>query len=95
MWIHSELLILDGSSIKVSTKTAPPMFREDVAYKTWTNNPSVTKVPKKEQAIVALLEALEGSQKAVKAVSDVTATQLNVDDGLKVLRNKLNIQPFK
>ena len=43
----------------------------------------VTNVPKKEQAIVVLFEALEGNQKAEKAVSDLTATQLNVDDDLK------------
>ena len=50
----------------------------------------MTNVPKKEQAIVVLLEALEGIQKAEKAVSDLTATQLNVDDGLKVLLDKLD-----
>ena len=51
----------------------------------------VTNVPKKEQAIVVLLEALEGNQKAETAVSNLTATQLNVDDGLKVLLDKLDI----
>ena len=77
-----------------SRKTAPPKFKEDVAYKTWKNKLSmwtlVTNVPKKEQAIVVLHEALEGNQKAEKAVSDLTATQLNVDDGLKVLLDKLD-----
>ena len=47
----------------------------------------VTNVPKKEQAIVVLLEE---NQKAEKAVSDLTATQLNVDDGLEVLLDKLD-----
>ena len=55
-----------------SRKTAPPKSKEDIAYKTWKNKPSmwtlVTNVPKKEQAIVVLLEALEGNQKAEKAV---------------------------
>ena len=78
-----------------SRKTAPHKFKEDIAYKTWKNKLSmwtlVTNVPKKEQAIVVLLEALEGNQKAEKAVSNLTATQLNVDDGLKVLLDKLDI----
>ena len=54
----------------------------------------MTNVPKKEQAIAVLLEALEGNQKAEKAVSDLTATQLNVDDGLKFYSINL-IQPFE
>ena len=82
-----------------SRKTAPPKFKEDVAYKTWKNKlfmwTLVTNVPKKEQAIVVLLEALEGNQKAEKAVSDLTAAQLNVDDGLKVICLINLIQPFK
>ena len=51
----------------------------------------VTNVPKKEQTIAVLLGAFEGNQKAKKAVSNLTATQLNVDDGLKVLLDKLDI----
>ena len=39
----------------------------------------VTNVPKKEEAIVLLLEVLEGNQKAEKVISDFTAAQLNVD----------------
>ena len=50
----------------------------------------MTNVPKKEQVIVVLLEALEGNQKAEKAVSDLIATQLNADDGLNVLIDKLD-----
>ena len=50
----------------------------------------VTNVSKKEQAIIVLLEALERNQKAEKAVSDLTATQLNVDDGSKVLFDKFD-----
>ena len=42
-----------------------------------------------------LAEALEGNQKAEKAVSDITATQLNVDDGLKVLLDKLDTASFQ
>ena len=76
-----------------SRKTAPT-FKEDITYKTWKNKLSmwtlVTNVPKKEQAIVVLLEALEGNQKAEKTASNLTATQLNVD-GLKVLLDKLDI----
>ena len=98
--IHSEFLILHGSSIIASRKTALPTckFKEDIAYKTWKNKLSmwilVTNVPKKGQAIVVLLEALEGNQKAEKAVSDLTATRLNVDDGLRFYLINL-IQPFK
>ena len=54
---------------------------------TWT---LVAKVPKKEQAIVVLREALEGNQKAEKAVFDSSATQLNIGGGLKVLRDELD-----
>ena len=82
--------MLHGSSIMASRKTAPPKFK---AYKTWKNKLCghlVTNVPKKEQAIVVLLEASEANQKAEKAVSDLTATQLNVDDGLEVLFDKLD-----
>ena len=50
----------------------------------------MTNVPKKDQAIVVSLEALQVNQKAEKAVSDLTATQLNVDDGSKVLLDKLD-----
>ena len=46
------------------------------------------KCTKEGTSYIVLLEALEGNQKAEKAVSDLTATQFNVDNGLKVLLAK-------
>ena len=45
----------------------------------------------KEQAIVVLLEALDENVKAEKAVSELTASSLNVDTGLKLLLEKLDL----
>ena len=45
----------------------------------------------KEQAIVVLLEALDENVKAEKAVSELTASNLNVDTGLKLLLDKLGL----
>ena len=59
-----------------SKKSAPPRFRNDVPYKVWKNKLSmwtlVTAVPKREQAIIVLLESLDGNHKAEKAVADLT-----------------------
>ena len=51
----------------------------------------VTSVPKKEQAIVVLLEALYENMKAEKAVSELAASNLNIDTGLKLLLDKLDL----
>ena len=44
-----------------SKKSAPPRFRNDVPYKVWKNKLSmwtlVTTIPKREQAIIVLLES--------------------------------------
>ena len=45
----------------------------------------VTSIEKKEQAIVVLLDSLEGHSKAEKAVSDLTAATLHTDDGMDIL----------
>ena len=78
-----------------SKKSAPPRFRNDVPYKVWKNKLSmwtlVTAVPKREQAIIVLLESLDGNHKAEKAVADLTADELNKDDGLKILLEKLDV----
>ena len=42
----------------------------------------VASAPKKEQAIIILLDSLEGNAKAEKAVPDLTATELNNDEGI-------------
>ena len=51
----------------------------------------VTAVPKREQAIIVLLESLDGNHKAEKAVADLTADELNKGDGLKILLEKLDV----
>ena len=78
-----------------SKKSAPPRFRNDFLYKVWKSKLSmwtlVTAVPKREQAIVVLLESLDGNHKAEKAVADSTADELNKDDGLKILLEILDV----
>ena len=50
----------------------------------------ITSVPKKEQDIIVLLDALEGYAKAEKAVADIKANELNDKNGLKVITDKLD-----
>ena len=65
-------------------------------YKTWRNKIDmwqlVTSVPKKEQAIIILLDSIEGNGKAEKAVSDLTANKLNNDEGFNILFAKLDLE---
>ena len=65
-------------------------------YKTWRNKIDmwqlVTSVPKKEQAIIILLDSIEGNAKAEKAVSDLTANELNNDEGFNILFAKLDLE---
>ena len=49
----------------------------------------ITSVPKKEQGIVILLDSLEGNAKTEKAVADIRAEEINNDDGIKVVTDKL------
>ena len=42
----------------------------------------INSVPKKEQGIILLLDALESNAKAGKAVADIKANELNVENGL-------------
>ena len=62
--------------------------------KTWKNKLQmwelITSVPKKEQDIIVLLDALEGYAKAEKAVADIKANELNDKNGLKVITDKLD-----
>ena len=44
----------------------------------------VTSVEKNQQAIIIFLEFLESNPKAEKAVSDITATDLNTEQGMNL-----------
>ena len=50
----------------------------------------ITSVPKKEQGIIVLLEALEGNAKTEKVLPDIKANELNVENGLKFITDKLD-----
>ena len=50
----------------------------------------ITSVPKKEQGIIVLLETLEGNAKAEKVLADIKANELNVENGLKFITDKLD-----
>ena len=77
-----------------SQKKTPPKFTTETPYKTWKNKVEmwqiVTSVEKKQQAIIIFLESLEGNPKAEKAVSELTATDLNTDGGMNLLFEKLD-----
>ena len=71
------------------SKRTPPVFHEDMVYKTWKNKLNmwqiITLVPKKEQGIVVSLDSLEGNGKAEKAIADIKAEEVNNGDGIKVI----------
>ena len=75
-------------------KTTPPQFKESMPYKVWKNKIQmwrlVTSIPKKEQAIIVRLESLDNNVKAEKAIDQLTTTELNADDGMETLLNKLD-----
>ena len=48
----------------------------------------VTPIPKEQQAIIAPLEFLEGNAKAEKAAAELTATDVNNKNGMKLLIEK-------
>ena len=77
-----------------SKKRTPPAFHKNILYKTWKNKLQmwelITSVPKKEQGIIVLLEALEGNAKAEKVLADIKANELNVENGLKFITDKLD-----
>ena len=50
----------------------------------------VASIPKKEQAIVVMLESLDNNTKTEKAVSECTAAELNTDEGMELLISKLD-----
>ena len=77
-----------------SLKKNLPKFTTEIPYKTWKNKVQmwqlVTSVEKNQQAIIIFLESLEGNTKAEKAVSDLSATELNTDQGKNLLFEKLD-----
>ena len=77
-----------------SKKQTSPVFAENMLYKIWKNKIDirklVTSVEAKEQGIFALLDSLDGNAKTEKAVSELTAAELNVENGLNFLLEKLN-----
>ena len=50
----------------------------------------MTSTDKKEQAIAVLLESLDNNTKPEKAVSEFTATELNLDGGMELLIAKFD-----
>ena len=77
-----------------SKKQTSPVFAENMLYKIWKNKIDirklVTSVEAKEQGIFALLDSLDGNAKTEKAVSELTAAELNVENGLNYLLEKLD-----
>ena len=74
------------------SKKSPFKFKDGTSYTSWIEmHALITPIPKTEQAIVVLLEALDKNIKADKAVSQLTASNLNVDTGLKLLVDKLDL----
>ena len=69
-------------------------FHPNMSYKMWTNKlemwQKVTTLPKSEQAILVLLEALDGNIKAEKAVENITVHDINNYNGINFLIEKLN-----
>ena len=63
-------------------------LKNDTSSTEWKNRLQMWRTvygyPKREQAI-ALLQSLKENKKAEKAVSKLTVTDLNVDDGLEKL----------
>ena len=66
-------------------------LKNDTSYTEWKNRLQMWRTvygyPKKEQPI-ALLQSLNENKKAEKAVSKLTVTDLNVNDGLEKLLEK-------
>ena len=69
-----------------SQKKTLPKFTTETPYKTWKNKVQiwqiVTSVEKNQQAINIFLESPEGNPKTANAVPDLTATDLNTDQGM-------------
>ena len=83
-----------NTNASLNRKTTPPIFKEGMSYKSWKNKIDMwqlaTSVKKEEQAIVVLLESLDCNAKAEKAVSELTANELNTNEGMNLLITKLD-----
>ena len=69
-------------------------FLEGMSYKTWKNKTDmwkiITTIPKEQQATIVLLQSLEGNAKAERAVSELTATDVNNENGVTLLIKQLD-----
>ena len=76
------------------SKKTPSKFHPNMSCKTWTNKlemwQKVTTLPKAEQALIVLLEVLDGNIKAEKAVENITVHDINNSNGINFLNEKLN-----
>ena len=62
-----------------------PKFTTETPYKTWKNKVQMWQIVtsvEKNQAINIFLESLAGNPKTANAVPDLTATDLNTDQGM-------------
>ena len=78
----------------MTTKITPLKLKSNTSFTKWKNRlrmwRTVCGSAKKEQAIIVLLQSLNENQKAEKAGSKLTVTDLNADDGLEKLLQKLD-----
>ena len=92
--VHLLIYCFHGSRGNMSSKIPPPKLKVESSYTEWKNEllmrTLVCGYVKKEQGIIVLLQSLSENQKAKKAVSTLTSTDLNKDDGLNILLNKLD-----
>ena len=77
----------------MTTKITTPKLKSDTSYTEWKNRFQMWRTlcgyDKKEEAIIVLLHSLNENKKAKKAVSKLTVTGWNADDGLEKLLENL------
>ena len=73
------------------SKKTSPRFTDGMPYNTWKNEIDmwkiVTPIPKEQQVITVLLESLESNVIAEKAASELTATDVDTENGMTILIN--------
>ena len=76
------------------SKKNPTKFIEGMLHKTWKNKIDmwqiVTAISKEQQGIIILLKSIEGNAKTEKAVPELMATDINNENGMKLLLEKLD-----
>ena len=76
----------------------PPVFNENMLYKTRTNKIDmwqlVKSISKKGQATIILLDSLEGNAKGEKVFTDLAATKLNMLKGKLVFKDETIDEAF-